>query len=415
MNRTTSWPEGHWGWPVALTHKHGVRCGQMIFTGGQVDLDSAGTVRNPDDLERQCAGAMDYLSDVLDDLGADLADLVRLVVYFAGTGPEEDRILDLVADHLPPGAAPVINMVCMPDLCYPGMLVEIEGVAMRGETGERLARDSIRSPALPPLPSPFSHVVRCGEMIFTGDMAAIAPDGTVEHRDAITPQSAGMMDRLGAALDLAGADFADVVKLNVFYTGDGNAEEWEPPARIRADRFPDPGPAATGILLGGFSRPGQMTKIAATAMRGTGGERLEKRFSWPDGHWDWTMKLPYKHGNLCRGMIHLGGQVSLDSAANVIDPDDMVAQTRRAIDNIETVLADLGAGLDDVVKVTTFYQGSASAEALHDNLLIRSSAFAEPGPATTGIPVPNLVYERMVIEIEVIAMVDIANLDGQRV
>lgn len=407
MQRTTSWPQGHWGWPVALTHKHGVRCGSMIFTGGQVDLDSAGNVRNPNDLARQCAGAMGYLSDVLEDLGADLADLVRLVVYFAGEGAEEDRILNLLAAHLPAAANPVVNMVCMPDLCYPDMLVEIEGVAMRGESGDRLARDTLRSGAMPPLPHPFSHVVRCGEMIFTGDMSAVTADGTVEHPGNITSQSSVMMDQLGAALDLAGADFTDVVKLNVFYTGKGNAEEWEPPARIRADRFPDPGPAATGILLGGFARPGQMTKIAATAMRGADGTRLEKLFSWPDGHWDWTMKLPYKHGNRCAGMIHLGGQVSLDAAANVIDPDDMVAQTSRAIENIRTVLADLGANLDDVVKVTTFYQGSASAEALHDNLLIRSNAFTEPGPATTGIPVPNLVYEKMVIEIEVIAMVGV--------
>lgn len=406
MQRTTSWPKGHWGWPVALTHKHGVRCGSMIFTGGQVDLEPAGAVRNPNDLERQCAGAMRYLSDVLEDLGADLTDLVRLVVYFAGQGPEEDRILDLLARHLPSGAGPVVNMVCMPDLCYPDMLVEIEGVAMRGEAGARLARDSIRSDALPPLPHPFSHAVRCDGMIFTGDMSAVTADGTLEHSGDIIAQSTVMMDQLGLVLCLAGADFTDVVKLNVFYTGDGNAEEWEPPARIRADRFPDPGPAATGILLGGFSRPGQMTKIAATAMRGADGTRLEKQFSWPDGHWDWTMKLPYKHGNSCSGIIHLGGQVSLDADANVIDPDDMVAQTHRAIDNIETVLANLGAGLDDVVKVTTFYQGSASAEALHDNLLIRSNAFTEPGPATTGIPVPNLVYERMLIEIEVIAMVE---------
>ena len=69
-------------------------------------------------------------------------------------------------------------------------------------------------------------------------------------------------------------------------------------------------------------------------------------------------------------------------------------------------MADLGATMDDVVKVTTFYQGSASAGALHQNLMIRSNAFKKPGPATSGIPVPYLVYENMVIEIEVIAIVD---------
>jgi len=60
--------------------------------------------------------------------------------------------------------------------------------------------------------------------------------------------------------------------------------------------------------------------------------------------------------------------------------------------------------MNDVVKVTSFYHGNASAEALHKNLSIRSNAFKTTGPATSGIPVPHLVYEQMVIEIEVIAI-----------
>ena len=106
-------------------------------------------------------------------------------------------------------------------------------------------------------------------------------------------------------------------------------------------------------------------------------------------------------------MIHVGGQVSLDAQANVLDPGDMVAQTRRAMDNVAAVLAEFGVGLNDVVKVTTYYQGSASAEALHENLLIRSGSYTAPGPATTGIPMQALVYEDMVIEIEVTAILDI--------
>jgi hypothetical protein len=55
--------------------------------------------------------------------------------------------------------------------------------------------------------------------------------------------------------------------------------------------------------------------------------------------------------------------------------------------------------------VTAFYEGGASADQLHKNLSVRSACFTEPGPATTGIPVPFLAYEQMVIEIEVVAMI----------
>ena len=65
----------------------------MIFTGGQVDLTPEGVVRNPGDLTAQCAGAMDYLCTVLEDLGASAQDLVRLVVYFVGDAQAEAAVL----------------------------------------------------------------------------------------------------------------------------------------------------------------------------------------------------------------------------------------------------------------------------------------------------------------------------------
>ena len=56
------------------------------------------------------------------------------------------------------------------------------------------------------------------------------------------------------------------------------------------------------------------------------------------------------------------------------------------------MLAGLGASMDDVVKVTTFYKGDGGGADLHENLSIRSSYFSDPGPATTGISLPFLAY-----------------------
>ena len=183
----------------------------------------------------------------------------------------------------------------------------------------------------------------------------------------VVAQSRAMMERLSVVLARLDADFGDVVKLNVFYVGGGDAETWAVPAKIRAGFFPEPGPAATGVPLEDLGQAGLMTRISVTAMRDPAGKRMAKSFSWPDGHWDWTTHLPYKHANRCGRMIHVGGQVSLDGKGGVIDPDDMAAQTRRSMDYIEKALAELGAGLDDVVKVTAFYQGGASAARIHEN------------------------------------------------
>ena len=416
MSRRYSWPDGHWGWPIALTHKHGVRAGHFAFTGGQAALDQDGRVLHPDDLDQQVGCVANYLLAILHDLEVEAADLVRLVVYFVGDGDDEARMLDLLHERLGPTVCPAVNTVPVPALCYPGMRIELEGVALRSDTENPLSRRNIRLDTRPALPAGYAHAVVCGGLIFTSDVSAITPEGDVAHPGDITRQTERMMQQLSCVLDAAGAGFDDCLKLNTFYVGDGTAENWAKPALIRQACFTDPGPAATGITLPALAHPGLMTKIAATAVSRRDANGVEiaappRRFSWPDGHWDWTTTLPYKHGNrLDRNtgghLIHLGGQVSLDSAARVIDPDDTVAQTRRALAYIETVLADLGASMDDVVKVTTFYRGDASAEALHDNLNIRSRAFTEPGPATSGIPVPCLVYEHMCIEIEVIAVLD---------
>ena len=132
---------------------------------------------------------------------------------------------------------------------------------------------------------------------------------------------------------------------------------------------------------------------------------MEKEHYWPEGHWDWPIKLPYKHGVKRGNMIFVGGQVALDAAGNVLHPGDIVAQTRLAMENIMAVLAGFGATLDDVVKVNIFYVGTGTKADWEVAARIRASYFEEPGPAATGIPVPFLAYEGMMTEIEVIAMV----------
>ena len=398
-----SWPEDHWGWPVELTHQHGVLDNDLLFTGGQADLDKNGRVNNADLLEPQVQNVIRSVEKILHDLSASMSDIVRWVVYFVGNAEDEALILSALNRATPANCQPSVSTVCLPELCYPGMRIELEAVAWCPPQGQ--APQCARGDNLPMLPEGFSHAVRCDNLIFTSDCSAITPTGQVHEPNNLIAQTQLTMDCLENTLALVEASLDDVLKINVFYEGDGTAENWSEPALIRANRFNDPGPAATGITVDRFAMPGLMTKLAVTA--GISRSTNPVDYAWPEGHWDWTEKLPYKHGNRFGNLIHLGGQVALDQNAEVLHPDDMVAQTRIAMHNIKTVLAEFGASLDDVVKVTTFYQGSASADALHENLLIRSGSYNTPGPATSGIPVTHLVYQRMVIEIEVIAMLEL--------
>jgi len=117
MKRNHSWPTGHWDWPIHVSHKHGLRCGDMIFVGGQVDLDSSGRVLHADDLATQTAAVMRNIAKVLAEFGADLGDLVKLIAFYQNDGSvDEDRFLADIARHLPAGAGPVITAVPVPAL-----------------------------------------------------------------------------------------------------------------------------------------------------------------------------------------------------------------------------------------------------------------------------------------------------------
>ena len=95
MKKLHAWPEGHWDWPIKVSHKHGVRCGDMMWVGGQVDLTSAGEVRNSGDMAKQIPNCIESFGRVLRDLGGDLTDLVKLLCIYVNDGSvDETRFLE---------------------------------------------------------------------------------------------------------------------------------------------------------------------------------------------------------------------------------------------------------------------------------------------------------------------------------
>jgi len=124
----------------------------------------------------------------------------------------------------------------------------------------------------------------------------------------------------------------------------------------------------------------------------------------PAGHWDWPIPLPYSMGVKLDGLVMVGGQVALDEEGRVLHPGDIAAQARICMDYLGRVLTSLGAAFQDVIKVNTFYVGHGTQEDWEEAARIRAEYFPEPGPIATGIPVPALAYEGLMIEIEAVAV-----------
>jgi 2-iminobutanoate/2-iminopropanoate deaminase len=63
---------------------------------------------------------------------------------------------------------------------------------------------------------------------------------------------------------------------------------------------------------------------------------------------------PYAQGIVAGGFLYTAGQVGLDPATMKLVGGDVSAQTQRVFDNLEAVLAGVGATLSDVVRAGVF-------------------------------------------------------------
>ncbi|MGH7322011.1 MAG: RidA family protein, partial [Candidatus Rokuibacteriota bacterium] len=141
------------------------------------------------------------------------------------------------------------------------------------------------------------------------------------------------------------------------------------------------------------------------AMRGQGGARLPRRHVGAEAAgWAWPVRLPYAMGLRCGETVFVGGQMPLDGEGRVVEPGDLIAQTRRVMESTRRVLAACGLHLDDMVKQGSFYLGESRPEVIVANQRLRASYYTEPAGASTGVPLPVFALEEVMVAVETIAM-----------
>ena len=208
MKKQHAWPEGAWNWPIKVCHKHAVRCGEMIWVGGQVNLTPQGDVNNPTDVPAQTKEAMHHFARALEALECDLEDVVWLLCFYVNDGSlNEQDFLSMVGACLPDNARVAVNAVPVPALAYPGLAVEIEGYAMRRSDGERTEKFVAENPELQNLPAPFCQAVRSGKMIFVSGQYPRSNTGEVVEAGNIVNQThhvMGLVDNVAGLNDFPG-------------------------------------------------------------------------------------------------------------------------------------------------------------------------------------------------------------------
>ncbi|MEM6793553.1 MAG: RidA family protein [Acidobacteriota bacterium] len=103
--------------------------------------------------------------------------------------------------------------------------------------------------------------------------------------------------------------------------------------------------------------------------------------------------------------IYVGGQNAIDARGSLVGENDLFAQTVRALENLQAVLADAGATLRDVVKWSVLVVEGQSAG---DGLRAFGSVWGRhpDPPAITVAFVSGLAIPGALVEIEAVAVVE---------
>jgi 2-iminobutanoate/2-iminopropanoate deaminase len=99
-------------------------------------------------------------------------------------------------------------------------------------------------------------------------------------------------------------------------------------------------------------------------------------------------------------VVYLKGQVSLDQDGTIVGHEDMDAQVRQVLLNIETLLASMNGKMSDILSLTQY---TTDIQQFMKAGSVRLQFFKEPFPVTTTVEVSSLYDPELLIEITAVA------------
>ncbi len=109
---------------------------------------------------------------------------------------------------------------------------------------------------------------------------------------------------------------------------------------------------------------------------------------------------PYSQATVAGDLIFVAGQVGLDAENNVVAPGDVRRQTTVALERTETILAEVGASLRDVVTATVWLTDTSLFAGFNEAW---SEKFGDHRPARATVRA-DLLLDGLVVEIQSIAV-----------
>ena len=217
--------DGMWRWRGEPVFSNTVAAGDQVFISGQQTLDNSGVVLNPGDIAAQTRNVFENMKSSLVSLNMGLEDLVRLNTYYVFDGEDKDATAfweDMTRVRLEyfPDPGPAATAVRARGMPYEGQLIQIEGVALKGESRSSRKRIMPAGSWDWSISVPLSQGWRIGNRIFVGGQISADKTGSPVHVGDLDAQTRNIYDYIGQVLSDTGASFADLTRVKICFKYD---------------------------------------------------------------------------------------------------------------------------------------------------------------------------------------------------
>ncbi|HHO56762.1 MAG TPA: RidA family protein [Trueperaceae bacterium] len=122
----------------------------------------------------------------------------------------------------------------------------------------------------------------------------------------------------------------------------------------------------------------------------------------------WEKTVGYSRAVRVGNQVFVAGTTSVDKDGNIVGENDAYLQTKRVLEIIAAALNEAGASLKDVVRSRMFVTNIDDWQAIGK---AHGEVFGDIRPAATMLEVSKLINPKMLVEIEVDAIIGINDED----